>query len=131
MPTYLIHAPWWKWPAKRMASVPSLRMGLISFKTWWNHKSTRLPSTRRARLATTLLAVLLVIPGFLRDAVYDWIGRRRYRMFGKRDLKVTGLRKDSTRHPFSSAIRLRALSGFTTTGLPTLSNIGRSVGESE
>ena len=32
-----------------------------------------------------LLAVLLVIPGFLRDAVYDWIGRRRYRMFGKRD----------------------------------------------
>jgi len=33
-----------------------------------------------------LLAVLLVIPGFLRDAVYDWIGRRRYRMFGKRDV---------------------------------------------
>ena len=33
-----------------------------------------------------LLAVLLVIPGFLRDAMYDWIGRRRYRMFGKRDV---------------------------------------------
>ncbi len=33
-----------------------------------------------------LLGVLLVIPGFLRDAVYDWIGRRRYRMFGKREV---------------------------------------------
>ena len=32
-----------------------------------------------------LLAVFLVVPRFLRDAVYDWIGRRRYRMFGKRD----------------------------------------------
>ena len=31
------------------------------------------------------LWALLVIPRFLRDAVYDWIGRRRYRMFGKRD----------------------------------------------
>jgi predicted DCC family thiol-disulfide oxidoreductase YuxK len=35
--------------------------------------------------AWPLLAVFLVIPRFLRDAVYDWIGRRRYRMFGKRD----------------------------------------------
>jgi predicted DCC family thiol-disulfide oxidoreductase YuxK len=32
-----------------------------------------------------LLSVFLVIPRFLRDAMYDWIGRRRYRMFGKRD----------------------------------------------
>lgn len=30
-----------------------------------------------------LLAVLLAIPRFLRDAAYDWIGTRRYRMFGK------------------------------------------------
>jgi predicted DCC family thiol-disulfide oxidoreductase YuxK len=33
-----------------------------------------------------LLAILLLIPAALRDAVYDWIGRRRYRMFGKRDV---------------------------------------------
>jgi len=32
------------------------------------------------------LSVFLVVPRFLRDAVYDWIGRRRYRMFGKRDV---------------------------------------------
>ena len=31
-----------------------------------------------------LLSALLVIPRPLRDAVYDWIGKRRYRMFGKR-----------------------------------------------
>jgi len=48
-------------------------------------------STAALRIARRLdgpwpaLAVLLVIPRFLRDAVYDWIGRRRYRMFGKRD----------------------------------------------
>lgn len=41
--------------------------------------------SRRLDGAWPLLAVLLVIPKFLRDAVYDWIGRRRYRMFGKRD----------------------------------------------
>jgi predicted DCC family thiol-disulfide oxidoreductase YuxK len=32
-----------------------------------------------------LLSVLLVIPRPLRGAAYDWIGRRRYRMFGRRD----------------------------------------------
>lgn len=33
-----------------------------------------------------LLSALRVIPRPLRDAVYDWIGRRRYRLFGKRDV---------------------------------------------
>jgi len=33
-----------------------------------------------------LLAALLVIPRPLRDVVYGWIGRRRYRLFGKRDV---------------------------------------------
>ena len=32
-----------------------------------------------------LLSALLVIPRPLRDAMYDWIGKRRYRLFGKRD----------------------------------------------
>ena len=48
-------------------------------------------STAALRIARRLdglwpaLALFLVVPRFLRDAVYDWIGRRRYRMFGKRD----------------------------------------------
>lgn len=32
------------------------------------------------------LPVFLLIPRPLRDAVYDRIGKRRYRMFGKRDV---------------------------------------------
>jgi predicted DCC family thiol-disulfide oxidoreductase YuxK len=32
-----------------------------------------------------LLSVLLVIPRSLRDALYDWIGARRYRWFGRTD----------------------------------------------
>ncbi len=30
--------------------------------------------------------VLLVVPRFLRDAVYDFIAKRRYRWFGKKDV---------------------------------------------
>ena len=30
-----------------------------------------------------LMLVLLVFPRFLRDAVYNWVGRNRYRWFGK------------------------------------------------
>lgn len=33
-----------------------------------------------------LLGVFLLVPRPLRDAIYDWIGSRRYRMFGKREL---------------------------------------------
>jgi predicted DCC family thiol-disulfide oxidoreductase YuxK len=32
-----------------------------------------------------LLRVLCVVPRFLRNAVYDWVARNRYRFFGKRD----------------------------------------------
>ena len=32
-----------------------------------------------------VLAVFLLVPRPLRDAVYGWIGKRRYRLFGKRD----------------------------------------------
>ena len=33
-----------------------------------------------------LMAVLLIVPRPIRDWVYDWIGTRRYRFFGKRDV---------------------------------------------
>lgn len=29
--------------------------------------------------------VFLIVPRFLRDGVYDWVARNRYRWFGKRD----------------------------------------------
>ncbi len=33
----------------------------------------------------SFLGVFWLIPSFLRDAVYDWIARNRYRWFGKRE----------------------------------------------
>lgn len=32
-----------------------------------------------------LLRVFLIVPAFIRDAVYNWIARNRYRWFGKKD----------------------------------------------
>lgn len=33
----------------------------------------------------TLVLLFLVIPKFFRDAIYDWVARSRYTLFGKRD----------------------------------------------
>jgi predicted DCC family thiol-disulfide oxidoreductase YuxK len=33
----------------------------------------------------TLMGIFLVVPPFIRDAVYDGVARNRYRWFGKRD----------------------------------------------
>jgi predicted DCC family thiol-disulfide oxidoreductase YuxK len=32
-----------------------------------------------------LLAIFLVVPRFVRDGIYSWVARNRYRWFGKRD----------------------------------------------
>ena len=33
----------------------------------------------------TILYVFIIVPPFIRDAVYDWIARNRYRWFGKQE----------------------------------------------
>lgn len=40
---------------------------------------------RGLRFPWPLLGVLLVVPRFLRDPLYDFVARNRYRWFGKRD----------------------------------------------
>jgi predicted DCC family thiol-disulfide oxidoreductase YuxK len=40
---------------------------------------------RGLRFPWPLLAVCAVIPRTLRDRLYDWVARNRYRWFGKRD----------------------------------------------
>lgn len=40
---------------------------------------------RRLRGAWPLLALLLVVPRPVRDAVYSWVARHRYRWFGRAD----------------------------------------------
>ena len=37
------------------------------------------------RFPLPLLAAFLVVPPFIRNTVYDWIARNRYRWFGKRE----------------------------------------------
>src|SRR5690606_23922649 len=39
---------------------------------------------RGLRWPWPLLGAFAIVPPFLRDAVYDWIARHRYRWFGKR-----------------------------------------------
>lgn len=38
-----------------------------------------------------LLTVLRIIPKRIRDSIYDWIARNRYRWFGKRDVCMVSI----------------------------------------
>jgi predicted DCC family thiol-disulfide oxidoreductase YuxK len=49
----------------------------------WTHSSAALRVARHLRAPYRWLAVLLLVPRPLRDMVYRWIGRNRYRWFGK------------------------------------------------
>lgn len=60
-------------------------MVLVEHGKAYRKSTAALRIARRLDGAWPLLAAFLVIPRFLRDAAYDWIGRRRYRMFGKRE----------------------------------------------
>ena len=61
-------------------------MVLLADGRTYRKSTAALLIAKRLDGAWPLLAVLLAIPRPLRDWVYDWIGRRRYRMFGKRDV---------------------------------------------
>lgn len=58
-------------------------MVLVMGGTTYRKSTAALLIARRLDGLWPLLAVFLAIPRFLRDAVYDWIGKRRYRMFGR------------------------------------------------
>ncbi|HKK74639.1 MAG TPA: thiol-disulfide oxidoreductase DCC family protein [Saprospiraceae bacterium] len=44
-----------------------------------------LESARLLGGAWSLLYIFKIIPRFIRDGVYDWVARNRYRWFGKKD----------------------------------------------
>lgn len=48
--------------------------------------SAALRVCRRLSGAWPLMAVFLALPAFIRNAVYDFVGNRRYRWFGKKDV---------------------------------------------
>ena len=61
-------------------------MVLIEDGAVYRKSTAALRIARRLDGGWPLLAALLFVPRTLRDAVYDWVGRRRYRLFGKRDV---------------------------------------------
>ena len=61
-------------------------MILVDGSRIYRKSTAALLTARRLDGLWPFLSILLVIPRPLRDAVYDWIGSRRYRMFGKREL---------------------------------------------
>jgi predicted DCC family thiol-disulfide oxidoreductase YuxK len=51
----------------------------------YERSAAALRIARRLSGAWPLLYAFVVVPRPLRDAVYDWVARNRYRWFGKRD----------------------------------------------
>ena len=51
----------------------------------YTHSSAVLRASKYLNGLYPLLQVFLIKPKFLRDPIYKWIGRNRYRWFGKQD----------------------------------------------
>ena len=58
---------------------------LIEKGKCYTRSTAALRVVRRLRGAWKLLYVLIIVPPFLRHPVYDFVARRRYRWFGKKD----------------------------------------------
>ena len=58
---------------------------LIDGDEVYRESDAALRIARKMSGAWPLLSVFRVVPAFIRDAVYRWIARNRYRWFGKRD----------------------------------------------
>ena len=61
-------------------------VALIEGCTVYTRSSAALRVARRLRFPWPLIYGLIMVPRPLRDAVYDWIARHRYRWFGKREV---------------------------------------------
>ena len=57
---------------------------LIEGTRVYDRSTAALRIARHLSGAWPLLVVLRVVPRFIRDAVYDWVARNRYRWFGRR-----------------------------------------------
>lgn len=52
---------------------------------FYTHSSVPLRVVKKFGGAWPLLYGLVIVPKFIRDGIYDWIARNRYRWFGKRE----------------------------------------------
>ena len=73
--------------AQRLLAGPSEAESVLLVENGrvYRKSSAVLRIARQLDGAWPALAVLLIVPRPLRDAIYDWIGRRRYRWFGRRE----------------------------------------------
>jgi predicted DCC family thiol-disulfide oxidoreductase YuxK len=60
-------------------------MVLIEHRRMYTRSTAALRIARRLRFPWPLLYAFIVVPRPLRDILYDFIARHRYRWFGKRD----------------------------------------------
>jgi len=60
-------------------------VALIEQGQLYTRSTAALRIARRLRFPWPLIFALVIVPRPLRDRVYDWIARHRYRWFGKRD----------------------------------------------
>ncbi|NUQ50896.1 MAG: DUF393 domain-containing protein, partial [Phycisphaerae bacterium] len=67
-------------PARMLDTVVLLQGGQVHVRS-----GAALRILRRLGFPWSMLSILLAVPRPVRDAIYDWIARRRYRWFGRRD----------------------------------------------
>jgi predicted DCC family thiol-disulfide oxidoreductase YuxK len=61
------------------------RVVLIENGKAYTHSTASLRVVRHLSGAWPLLYVFILVPRFIRNAVYRWVARNRYRWFGKKD----------------------------------------------
>lgn len=54
----------------------------------WEKSDAVLRITKHLRFPFRLLTIFRFLPGFLRDLCYDFVARRRYKWFGKRQCEM-------------------------------------------
>jgi predicted DCC family thiol-disulfide oxidoreductase YuxK len=58
---------------------------LIEDGVCYRDSTAALRIARRLRRLWPVMYVFILVPRFIRDGVYHWVGRNRYRWFGKRE----------------------------------------------
>jgi predicted DCC family thiol-disulfide oxidoreductase YuxK len=58
---------------------------LLQNDKWFSQSTAALEIARKLSGAWPLFYAFIIIPRFVRDGVYDWISRNRYKFFGKKD----------------------------------------------
>lgn len=58
---------------------------LIENRSVYTRSAAALRIARRLKGPIKLVSIFIILPQFIRDPVYNWVARNRYKWFGKRD----------------------------------------------